>query len=128
MTPFEKVSDYMQGNILLSPYAGAFTQFFAEYDIDPAFALATFILETGWGRSELWINGNNASGIICTYGGCYGEYQMYATKEEGIRAMFDTLQKYIDNLGLTTVDEIRSLWSQTEDSQLILQLMEKINK
>ena len=128
MTPFEKVSDYMQGNILLSPYAGAFTQFFAEYDIDPAFALATFILETGWGRSELWINGNNASGIICTYGECYGEYQMYATKEEGIRAMFDTLQKYIDNLGLTTVDEIRSLWSQTEDSQLILQLMEEINK
>lgn len=53
---------------------------------------------------------------------------MYATKEEGIRAMFDMLQKYIDDLGLATVHEIRSLWSQTEDSQLILQLMEEINK
>lgn len=66
-----------------------------EFNIDPGFAYATWALETGYGTSDLWLSHNNPAGIIKVDGS--REYQTYASKEEGLRAMFELIQHYCDN-------------------------------
>lgn len=99
-----------------------------ELNIEPAFALATMIQETGWFTSDLWINANNPSGIVCTYGECYDGYQTYSTKEAGIKATLNLIHQYVYDYDLKTIGAARELWCQTEDAEQIVQLMEKITK
>ena len=91
------------------------------YSIDPLFVIATWQLETGHGKSLAWNIQNNPAGIK----GEDGNYRTYASQEEGIEAMCKHIRKYIDEYDRKTVDEIRSLWSESEDSEKIVKLMKR---
>lgn len=91
-----------------------------EYNISPVYAAAVFVLETGWGSSSAWLNKHNPAGIRCG-----DRYCRYGTATDGLRRMFEIMQDYYSN-GLTTVAQQRSLWSEAEDTDLIVQLMEQL--
>lgn len=95
------------------------------YDIDQEIMLATFILETGWGKSDLWISSNNPGGIICTYGQCDDEYQVYENTRVGLFALAGNLAVYRDN-GLNTPNEIRSMWSESQDTETFEKILFEI--
>lgn len=105
----------------------AIWQLSKEYNIDAGFSLATYIWETGWGKESLaWIDGNNPAGIMCGY-----EYCAYDNAEQGFRAMFDLLSQYtggsIDYVGTKiTVDEVRSTWSESEDTEALIHIWNEI--
>ena len=104
----------------------AFMYLAEQYNVDASFALATWALETGWGTTDVYVNANNPAGIICTFGDCYYGYQAYDTQEEGLEDMFRTIAYYNNQLGLETVDEVRGLWSEANDSQTVAQIMNEI--
>lgn len=91
-----------------------------EYNISPVYAAAVFVLETGWGSSSAWLTKHNPAGIRCG-----DRYCKYGTATDGLRRMFEIMANYYSN-GLTTVDQQRSLWSETEDTEQIVQLMEQL--
>ncbi len=97
------------------------------YGIDPGFVLATFILETGWGKvSKPWINGYNPAGITCQ-----GSYCTYDTKEQGMEEMYKLLKAYadgsVDYIGTcNTVAEVRDKWSESEDTDKVVRLWRSI--
>lgn len=88
-----------------------------EYQISPVYAAAVFVLETGWGSSPAWLNKHNPAGIRCG-----SRYCSYSTATEGLRRMFEIMQDYYSN-GLTTVDQQRALWSESDDIDTVVQLM-----
>lgn len=88
-----------------------------EYNISPIYATAVFVLETGWGSSSAWLTKHNPAGIRCG-----DRYCQYSTATEGLRRMMEIMADYYGN-GLTTVVQQRSLWSEVEDTDLIVQLM-----
>ena len=92
-----------------------------EHNISPVYAAAVFIHETGWGTSDAFVKKNNPAGI--TKGG--KGYASYQTAEEGFERMFSLMENYYTN-GLTTVAEQRDLWSTTDDTALIVDLMNQI--
>lgn len=93
-----------------------------EYNISPVYAAAVFVLETGWGSSLAWLNNHNPAGIRCG-----DRYCKYDTAADGLRRMFEIMADYYSN-GLTTVEQQRSLWSEAEDTDLIIQLMEQLEE
>lgn len=93
--------------------------------IDPYFAYAVWALETGYGTSDLWLLQNNPAGIISTDGS--GDYQTYDSKEEGLEAMFDLIRHYCDN-GKCTVEEIRGVWSESDDAALVVDIWKEVIK
>ena len=88
-----------------------------EYNISPIYAAAVFVLETGWGSSSAWLNKHNPAGIWCG-----SRYCSYSTATDGLRRMFEIMVDYYSN-GLTTVEQQRALWSESEDIDSIVQLM-----
>lgn|GEM_PF-4212194 len=91
-----------------------------EYNISPVYAAAVFVLESGWGSSSAWLNKHNPAGIRCGT-----KYCAYDTATDGLRRMFEVMADYYGN-GLTTVDQQRSLWSEADDTEQIVQLMEQL--
>lgn len=91
-----------------------------EYNISPVYATAVFVLETGWGSSSAWLNKHNPAGIKCG-----SRYCSYSTASDGIERMMEIMADYYSN-GLTTVAQQRSLWSESDDTDLIVQLMEQL--
>lgn len=73
----------------------------------------------------MWQVHNNPAGIIKIDGS--GEYQTYASKEEGLRAMFDLIQHYC-NKGNCTVGGIRNIWSEAEDTDKIISIWKNMIK
>ncbi|WP_390414467.1 glucosaminidase domain-containing protein [Dielma fastidiosa] len=128
ITPYDKIECFIveKGLSLSIPN---FYILALDYEIDPAFALATWILETGWGKDEGWQTRNNPGGIKC------GEtYCAFASKDEGLAMMFYTLHQYTHGLiswigTKTTISEIRNTWNPaSDDSTQIYQLMKEIIK
>lgn len=117
MTPFDKISRYSFFSFPMSDFYGLAT----DYGIDPSFALATWIWETGYGSSDLWINHNNPAGITCGM-----EYCSYNTQEQGLQAMFNLMRYYVDELDRNTVASVRELWSESNDAQQIVEIMLQI--
>lgn len=117
MTPFDKINRY--SNIFSFPLMN-FYGMAVDYGIDPSFALATWCWETGNGSSDLWRYHNNPAGITCGI-----EYCSYDTQEQGLHAMFNLMSYYI-RLNRCTVASVRELWSETEDAQQIVEIMEEI--
>lgn len=93
-----------------------------EYQISPVYAAAVFVLETGWGSSSAWLTKHNPAGIRCGK-----RYCSYTTATDGLRRMVEIMADYYIN-GLTTVEQQRSLWSETDDTEQIVQLMEQFRK
>ena len=91
-----------------------------EYQISPVYAAAVFVLETGWGSSSVWLTKHNPAGIRCG-----SRYCRYSTAADGLRRMFEIMADYYGN-GLTTVAQQRSLWSEADDTEKIVQLMEQL--
>lgn len=98
-----------------------------KYSIDPGFVLATFILETGWGKvGDPWLNGYNPAGIMCK-----GTYCKYETAEQGIEEMYKLLRTYadgtVDYIGKrNTVETVRDKWSSAKDTDKIVALWRSI--
>ena len=88
-----------------------------EYQISPAYAAAVFVLETGWGSSSAWLTKHNPAGIRCG-----DRYCRYDTATDGLRRMMEIMADYYND-GSTTVDQQRSLWSEADDTDKIVQLM-----
>ena len=88
-----------------------------EYQISPVYAAAVFVLETGWGSSSAWLNNHNPAGLRCG-----DRYCSYSSATDGIERMMEIMADYYSN-GLTTVDQQRSLWSESDDTDTIVQLM-----
>lgn len=118
MTPFELIDRQL---VPLSK--NQFYELSVNYGIDPSFALATWIFETGNGTSELWINNNNPAGITCG-----DTYCSYDSQEQGLQAMFSLLRYYVSELGRNTVREVREIWSESDDAEMIVQIMEEIHE
>ena len=91
-----------------------------EYNISPVYAAAVYVLETGWGSSLAWLTKHNPAGIQCG-----DRYCSYSTATDGLRRMFEVMRDYYSN-GLATVDQQRSLWSEADDTEQIVQLMEQL--
>lgn len=126
-TTLEDIAQYINDNDL-DLEAGAFYGLAEFYGIDPGFALATWGLETGWGSSVLWRSDNNPAGIVCS-----GVYCSYESKEDGMAAMFELLQRYINGsieyVGKrNTLVEVRNMWSETDDVDDILDIWKHILK
>lgn len=97
-----------------------------KYDIDSGFALATWILETGWGSSAVWQEMNNPAGIVCG-----GDYCKYTSKEQGIQEMYALLDRYVKGsisyVGVQeSVKQVRDVWSETDDTNLTVDLWNAI--
>ena len=88
-----------------------------EYSISPVYAAAVYVLETGWGSSSAWLAKRNPAGIRCG-----DRYCKYGTATDGLRRMFEIMADYYSN-SLTTVDQQRSLWSEADDTDKVVQLM-----
>lgn len=88
-----------------------------EYGISPVYAAAVFVLETGWGSSMAWLTKHNPAGIKCG-----SKYCAYDTATDGLRRMMEIMQNYYSN-GRTTVEQQRSMWSEAEDTDKLVQLM-----
>lgn len=92
-----------------------------KYSIDPGFVLATFILETGWGKeSKAWLDGYNPAGITGR-----GTYCRYDSPEKGMEALYKLLKTYtdgsVDYIGKrNTVKQVRDKWSEAEDTRDVL--------
>ncbi len=92
-----------------------------QYSIDPGFVLATFVIETGWGKkSEPWLNGYNPAGIM------RGDlYNRYDSPEQGMEELYKLLRIYTDgSVGYIgkriTVKQVRDKWSEAEDTRDVL--------
>lgn len=104
-----------------------FTILSIDYNVDPSFALATWIQETGNGSSLMWIERNNPAGIKC------GEdYCSYPSKDAGLAQLFHLLSQYTDGsipwIGQrNTIREVREAWNpENEDCWKIYEIMLQI--
>lgn len=117
MTPFDKIDRQL---VPLSK--NQFYELSVNYGIDPSFALATWAFETGWGTSDLWLNNNNPAGITCGV-----DYCTYETQGQGLHAMFTLLRHYVSDLNRCAVKDVRELWSESNDAESIVEIMEDIH-
>lgn len=125
-TPVSLIERYINEHSLpLEPVN--FTILSLDYNIDPSFALATWILETGNGSSKMWTQHNNPAGIKC------GEdYCSYPSKDAGLAQMFHLLNQYTtDSISWvgqrTTIRDIREAWNpESEDCWKIYEIMLQI--
>ncbi|MEG1266525.1 MAG: glucosaminidase domain-containing protein [Myroides sp.] len=106
--------------------AGELTAICSKYYVDPGFVLATFSLETGYGKSDSWINDNNPGGITCG-----NSYCAYDNKLMGFDKLAKLLSVYSNGsdefIGRKlTVNEVRNIWSETDDSQKIVNIWQEI--
>ena len=85
------------------------------YGIDPVYALAFFMHESGMGTNPAWAghkgdgnNTHNVGNIICAgYATCYGRFRDYPDWETGIRDWNRLIaEEYIQARGVYTVDTI----------------------
>lgn len=129
ITSRETIERFIQNKLPgMKQYLEEFIQYSEHYQVDSGFALATVILETGWLKSKVWMKNNNPAGLTCTYGYC-----KYSTKEQGLERMFIRMSQYVNGevkwIGnRKTVNEIRSKWSETEDTDLVVELWNLILK
>lgn len=91
-----------------------------KYGIDPAFAVAFFIHESGAGTSPNWAGlkpdgstTHNIGNIICAgYPTCYGRFRDYRSWAEGIEDWYRLIAvEYIRWRGASTVDEIVPIYA-----------------
>ncbi len=85
------------------------------YGIDPVYALAFFMHESGMGTNPAWAghkgdgnNTHNVGNIICAgYATCYGRFRDYPDWETGIRDWNRLIaEEYVKGRGVYTVDTI----------------------
>ena len=90
------------------------------YGIDPVYALAFFMHESGMGTNPMWAGikadgstTHNVGNIICAgYANCYGRFRDYPDWESGIRDWFRLIAvEYVEGRGVYTVDSILPVYA-----------------
>lgn len=106
-----------------SPAAGTGKDWYnlgLKYGIDPAFAVAFFIHESGAGTNPNWAGlkpgggtTHNIGNIICAgYPTCYGRFRDYGSWAEGIEDWYRLISvEYIQGRGVRTVAEIIPIYA-----------------
>ncbi|MGQ9549023.1 MAG: glucosaminidase domain-containing protein [Roseiflexus sp.] len=106
-----------------SPAAGTgstWIELGVRYGIDPAYALAFFIHESGAGTAPGWAGRkpdgrttHNIGNIICAgYKTCYGRFRDYANWKEGIEDWYRLIAvEYVEWRGVHTVEEIIPIYA-----------------
>lgn len=97
------------------------------YGIDPAYALAFFIHESGAGTAPGWAGfkaeggtTHNVGNIICAgYPTCYGRFRDYGSWEEGIEDWYRLIAvEYINGRGVHTVEEIIPIYAPSFENNV----------
>lgn len=113
-----------------SPAAGtgaAWVELGVRYGIDPAYALAFFIHESGAGTAPGWAGRkpdggttHNVGNIICAgYRTCYGRFRDYASWEEGIEDWYRLIAvEYVQWRGVHTVEEIVPIYAPSVENNV----------
>lgn len=98
-----------------------------KYGIDPAFAVAFFIHESGAGTNPNWAGlkpggqtTHNVGNIICAgYPRCYGRFRDYASWAEGIEDWYRLIDvEYIQGRGTKTVAEIIPIYAPSFENDV----------
>lgn len=98
-----------------------------KYGIDPAFAVAFFIHESGAGTNPNWAGlkpggqtTHNVGNIICAgYPSCYGRFRDYASWAEGIEDWYRLIDvEYIQGRGTRTVAEIIPIYAPSFENDV----------
>lgn len=113
-----------------SPATGTgatWVEFGVRYGIDPAYALAFFIHESGAGTAPGWAGRkpdgsttHNVGNIICAgYRTCYGRFRDYAGWEEGIEDWYRLIAvEYVQWRGVHTVEEIVPIYAPAVENNV----------
>lgn len=98
-----------------------------KYGIDPAFAVAFFIHESGAGTNPNWAGikpgggtTHNVGNIICAgYPTCYGRFRDYGSWAEGIEDWYRLISiEYIQGRGTRTVAEIIPIYAPSFENDV----------
>ncbi len=98
-----------------------------EYGIDPAFALAFFIHESGAGTNPNWAGikpdgstTHNVGNIICAgYPSCYGRFRDYSSWREGIEDWYRLIDvEYLKGRGHRTVADIIPVYAPSFENDV----------
>lgn len=113
-----------------SPAAGTGAAWYdlgKKYGIDPAFAIAFFIHESGAGTNAAWAglkpdgaSTHNVGNIICAgYDSCYGRFRDYASWDEGINDWYRLIDsEYIQGRGAQTVQDIIPIYAPSFENDV----------
>ncbi|WP_448544848.1 glucosaminidase domain-containing protein [Roseiflexus sp.] len=113
-----------------SPAAGTgatWVELGVRYGIDPAYALAFFIHESGAGTAPGWAGRkpdgsttHNIGNIICAgYPTCYGRFRDYASWEAGIEDWYRLIAvEYVEWRGVHTVEEIVPIYAPVVENDV----------
>jgi hypothetical protein len=97
------------------------------YGIDPAFAVAFFIHESGAGTSPAWAGlkpdgstTHNVGNIICAgYPRCYGRFRDYGSWQEGIEDWYRLIDvEYLQGRGHRTVADIIPVYAPSIENDV----------
>jgi hypothetical protein len=106
------------------------------YGIDPAYALAFFIHESGAGTAPGWAGRkpgggttHNIGNIICAgYKQCYGRFRDYASWEEGIADWYRLIAvEYVQGRGIHTVEDIVPIYAPAGENN-VSDYIETVNR
>lgn len=98
-----------------------------EYQIDPAFAVAFFIMESSAGTAKGWAGNkpdgsttHNIGNIICAgYPTCYGRFRDYPSWEAGIRDWYRLIDvEYLNGRGHRTVADIIPVYAPAVENDV----------
>lgn len=98
-----------------------------QYGIDPAYALAFFVHESGAGTAPGWAGRkpdgrttHNIGNIICAgYTTCYGRFRDYPTWAEGIEDWYRLIAvEYVEWRGVSTVEQIVPIYAPAAENNV----------
>lgn len=96
-----------------------------QYGIDPAYAVAFFIHESGAGTNPGWAGmkpdgstTHNVGNIICAgYATCYNRFRDYGSWDEGIADWYKLISyEYVDGRGAASVEQIIPIYAPSSDN------------
>ncbi|KAB8140935.1 hypothetical protein F8S13_21980 [Chloroflexia bacterium SDU3-3] len=98
-----------------------------KYNIDPAYALAFFVVESTAGTAQGWAgwkddgsSTHNIGNIICAgYDTCYGRFRDYGSWQEGIEDWYRLISvEYVNGRGLQTVEQIIPIYAPSFENDV----------
>lgn len=98
-----------------------------KYGIDPAFAVAFFVHESGAGTAQAWAglkpdgsSTHNVGNIICAgYASCYGRFRDYPSWAEGIEDWYRLIDvEYLQGRGHQTVADIIPVYAPSFENDV----------
>lgn len=113
-----------------SPAAGTgrdWVELGKKYNIDPAYALAFFVVESTAGTAQGWAgwkpdgsSTHNIGNIICAgYTTCYGRFRDYSSWQEGIEDWYKLIAvEYVQGRNLQTIEQIIPVYAPSFENDV----------